>query len=85
MIKHLDGNCHVFIDDRADPDMAIAVAINAKTYRYGICGAMETLLVARTIAPRVLPALAGRLAEAGVEIPWLRGDTSAGGGFGPGQ
>ena len=68
VIKHLDGNCHVFIDDRADPDMAIAVAINAKTYRYGICGAMETLLVARTIAPRVLPALAGRLAEAGVEI-----------------
>ena len=68
VIKHLDGNCHVFIDDRADPDMAIEVAFNAKTYRFGICGAMETLLVARAIAPRVLPPLAGRLADAGVEI-----------------
>ena len=68
IIKHLDGNCHVFIDDRADPDMALTVAVNAKTYRYGICGAMETLLVARGIAPRVLPALAKRLADAGVEI-----------------
>ena len=68
VIKHLDGNCHVFIDDGADPDMAIAVAVNAKTYRYGICGAMETLLVARAIAPRVLPPLAERLTGAGVEI-----------------
>ena len=68
VIKHLDGNCHVFIDEHADPDMAITVAVNAKTYRYGICGAMETLLVERSVAPRVLPALAGRLAEAGVEI-----------------
>ena len=68
VIKHLDGNCHIFVDDRADPDMAVSVAFNAKTYRYGICGAMETLLVARSIAPRVLPALAERLAEAGVEI-----------------
>ena len=68
VIKHLDGNCHVFVDDRADPDMAATVAFNAKTYRYGICGAMETLLVARGIAPRVLPALAKRFADAGVEI-----------------
>ena len=68
VIKHLDGNCHVFIDDRADPDMAATVAFNAKTYRYGICGAMETLLVGRGIAPRVLPALAERFAEAGVEL-----------------
>ena len=68
IIKHLDGNCHVFIDDRADPGMALTVAVNAKTYRYGICGAMETLLVARGIAPRVLPALAERLADAGVEV-----------------
>ena len=68
VIKHLDGNCHVFVDEHADPDMAITVAFNAKTYRYGICGAMETLLVDRAIAPRVLPALAGRLVEAGVEI-----------------
>ena len=68
VIKHLDGNCHVFIDDRADPDMAVTVAFNAKTYRYGICGAMETLLVGRGIAPRVLPVLAERYANAGVEI-----------------
>ena len=68
VIKHLDGNCHVFIDDRADADMAVTVAVNAKTYRYGICGAMETLLVGRAIAPRVLPALAERFAQAGVEV-----------------
>ena len=68
VIKHLDGNCHVFIDEHADLDMAITVAVNAKTYRYGICGAMETLLVDRSVASRVLPALAGRFAEAGVEI-----------------
>ena len=68
VIKHLDGNCHVFIDDSADPDMAVTVAVNAKTYRYGICGAMETLLVGRGIAPRVLPALAERFAQAGVEV-----------------
>ncbi len=68
VIRHLDGNCHVFIDDRADPDMAVAVAFNAKTYRYGICGAMETLLVGRGIASRVLPPLAERFADAGVEL-----------------
>ena len=68
VIKHLDGNCHVFVDDRADPDMAVTVAFNAKTYRYGICGAMETLLVGRGIAPRVLPTLAERFAQAGVEL-----------------
>ena len=68
VIKHLDGNCHVFVDEHADAEMAITVAFNAKTYRYGICGAMETLLVDRAIAPRVLPALAGRLVGAGVEI-----------------
>ena len=68
VIKHLDGNCHVFIDEHADLDMAITVAVNAKTYRYGICGAMETLLVDRSVAPRVLPALGQRFTEAGVEI-----------------
>ena len=68
VIKHLDGNCHVFIDDRADAEMAVTVAVNAKTYRYGICGAMETLLVGREIAPRVLPTLAERFAEIGVEV-----------------
>jgi glutamate-5-semialdehyde dehydrogenase len=68
VIKHLDGNCHVFIDEHADLDMAITVAVNAKTYRYGICGAMETLLVGRGIAPRVLPGLAARFTDAGVEL-----------------
>ena len=52
IIKHLDGICHVFIDERADPDKAIRVAYNAKTQRYGTCCTMETLLVDRAIAPR---------------------------------
>jgi glutamate-5-semialdehyde dehydrogenase len=68
VLKHLDGNCHVYIDDKADPDMARRVAFNAKTYRYGICGAMETLLVAEKIAPAVLPQLAADYRKAGVEL-----------------
>jgi len=68
VIKHLDGICHVYVDDRADPDKAIAVAYNAKTQRYATCCTMETLLVARGIAARVLPELGARLAEAGVEL-----------------
>jgi glutamate-5-semialdehyde dehydrogenase len=60
VIKHLDGICHVYIDDRADPAMAIAIADNAKTQRYGTCNTMETLLVARGIAERVLPEI-GRI------------------------
>ena len=71
MIKHLDGVCHVYIDDRADIDKAIRIADNAKTQRYGVCNAMETLLVNETIAPKVLPRLAKIYAEKGVE---LRGD-----------
>ena len=55
MIKHLDGVCHVYIDDSADPEMAVRIADNAKTQRYGTCNTMETLLVAEAIAPRVLP------------------------------
>ncbi len=55
VIKHLDGVCHVYIDDRADDDKAIAIAVNAKTHRYGVCNAMETLLLHRGIAERVLP------------------------------
>jgi glutamate-5-semialdehyde dehydrogenase len=55
VIKHLDGICHVYIDDSADPAKAVAIADNAKTQRYGTCNTMETLLVARAIAPRVLP------------------------------
>jgi len=60
MIKHLDGVCHVYIDERADIEKAIRIADNAKTQRYGTCNTMETLLVAEGIAPRVLPEI-GRL------------------------
>ena len=55
MIKHLDGVCHVYIDDSADPEMAVRIADNAKTQRYGTCNTMETLLVAEGIASQVLP------------------------------
>ena len=58
MIKHLDGICHVYVDDRADLVKALAVCDNAKTHRYGTCNTMETLLVARGIASEALPALA---------------------------
>ena len=68
VIKHLDGVCHVYIDDRADIDKAVAVAINAKTQRYGTCNTMETLLVAEGIAERVLPLLGRMYREAGVEL-----------------
>ena len=68
VIKHLDGICHVFIDQRADPEKALRVAYNAKTQRYGTCCTMETLLVDRAIAPEVLPPLAERYLEAGVEL-----------------
>jgi glutamate-5-semialdehyde dehydrogenase len=71
MIKHLDGVCHVYIDDQADIDKAVKVAYNAKCQRYGTCNTMETLLVARAIAPRVLPQLGKLYQEQGVE---LRGD-----------
>jgi glutamate-5-semialdehyde dehydrogenase len=62
MLKHLDGVCHVYVDDRADPAMAVRIADNAKTQRYGTCNTMETLLVAEAIAPRVLPEI-GRIFE----------------------
>jgi glutamate-5-semialdehyde dehydrogenase len=74
MIKHLDGNCHVYIDDRADLDKAVRIADNAKTQRYGTCNTMETLLVAERIAPQVLPKLASIYRAKGVE---LRGDDGA--------
>ena len=63
MLKHLDGVCHVYVDDRADPAMAVRIADNAKTQRYGTCNTMETLLVAEAIAPRVLPEI-GRIFRA---------------------
>lgn len=68
MIKHLDGICHVYIDADADVDKAVAIADNAKTQRYGTCNTMETLLVARAIAPRVLPILGGIYRDKGVEL-----------------
>jgi glutamate-5-semialdehyde dehydrogenase len=74
LIKHLDGVCHVFIDEHADVDMAVRIADNAKTQRYSPCNTMETLLVHAAIAPRVLPPLARIYFDKGVE---LRGDASA--------
>ncbi len=68
VIKHLDGICHVYIDDRADPDKAFDVALNAKTQRYGTCNTMETLLVAEGIAESILPRLALAYEEKGVEL-----------------
>ncbi len=68
VIKHLDGVCHVYIDDRADLNKAFAVAYNAKTHRYGTCNTMETLLVAADIAGQALPELGRRYREAGVEL-----------------
>lgn len=68
LIKHLDGNCHVYIDAAADLDKAHDIAVNAKTYRFGVCGAMETLLVHRDVAPKILPRLAQTLTAKGVEL-----------------
>ncbi|MDB9970228.1 glutamate-5-semialdehyde dehydrogenase [Porticoccaceae bacterium] len=68
VIKHLDGNCHVYIDDRADLQKAVAIALNAKTHRYGVCNAMESLLVAESVAGTVLPELAALYAEKKVEL-----------------
>jgi glutamate-5-semialdehyde dehydrogenase len=74
MIKHLDGICHVYIDDKADIEKALKVALNAKCHRYGTCNTMETLLVARAIAAEVLPRLAKLYGAKEVE---LRGDDEA--------
>jgi len=74
VLKHLDGVCHVYIDDRADMGKAIRIADNAKTQRYGTCNTMETLLVHKDIAPQVLPPLAKIYSDKGVE---LRGDAAA--------
>ena len=68
VIKHLHGVCHTYIDDMADLDKAIKVAVNAKTQRYGTCNTMETLLVGKDIAERVLPPLADEYQAAGVEL-----------------
>ena len=68
MIKHLDGNCHVYVDEFADLNKASDIAFNAKTYRYGVCGAMETLLVHQAIAQTLLPKLAEKFVKHGVEL-----------------
>ena len=74
VLKHLDGVCHVYIDEGADIDKAIRIADNAKTQRYGTCNTLETLLVHKEIAPVVLPRLAAIYIDKGVE---LRGDDVA--------
>ncbi len=68
VIKHLDGICHVYIDDEADKKKALDVAFNSKTQRYGTCNTMETLLVADSVASDILPELAKMYVEAGVEL-----------------
>jgi glutamate-5-semialdehyde dehydrogenase len=74
ILKHDKGLCHVYVDEGADVEMAVAVALNSKTQRVSVCNAMETLLVHAGIAPQFLPAVASRLLEAGVE---LRADARA--------
>jgi glutamate-5-semialdehyde dehydrogenase len=74
MIKHLDGVCHVYVDDAADAEMAVRIADNAKTQRYGTCNTMETLLVAEAIAPAVLPRIASIFTDKNVE---MRADAAA--------
>ncbi|MDQ6992260.1 MAG: glutamate-5-semialdehyde dehydrogenase [Mariprofundus sp.] len=68
VIKHLDGICHVYIDASADPAMALAIAVNAKTHRYGVCNAMETLLVHQDAAAECLPSIAQAMIDKGVEL-----------------
>ncbi|OUR67843.1 glutamate-5-semialdehyde dehydrogenase [Bermanella sp. 47_1433_sub80_T6] len=68
VIKHLDGICHVYIDDDADMSKAVNVAINSKTHRYGTCNTMETLLVAQSVADKALPQLARAYGELNVEL-----------------
>lgn len=74
VIGHLEGLCHAYVDSDADPDKAVNVVLNAKMRRTGVCGALETLLVNRSIAAKLLPAIAAPLREAGCE---LRGDAAA--------
>ena len=75
LLKHLDGVCHVYIDDAADPAMAVSIADNAKTQRYGTCNTMETLLVAEGIAAKVLPSIGSIFKKKAVE---MRGDPATG-------
>ena len=68
MIKHLDGNCHVYIDQKADLDMAFRISINSKTQRYGVCNAMETLLVHKKFSKKCLNKILETYTESNVEI-----------------
>lgn len=68
VIKHLDGICHVYLDDKADLEKAINIAVNSKTHRYGVCNAMETLLIAESVASKILLQLAPIYIEKGVEL-----------------
>ncbi len=68
VIKHLDGVCHVYIDDKADLEKALKIAVNAKTHRYGVCNAMENLLIAAPLADKLLPILAKDYLAKGVEL-----------------
>ena len=68
MIQHLDGNCHVYLDNEANAAMAVKIVENAKTQRYGTCNTAESLLVARSRAADLLPAVAAMLLDNGVEI-----------------
>lgn len=68
VIKHYDGNCHVYVDKFADAEMATSIAVNSKTHRPGVCNAAESLLIHRDVAAELLPRIAGALQEAGVEL-----------------
>ena len=68
VLKHYEGLCHVFIDKDADIKKAVDISVNAKTYRYGICGTMETLLISKDVAENVLPKIKSKLDDLGVEI-----------------
>ena len=74
VLKHYQGNCHVYVDARCDLDMAVRIILNAKVQRPGVCNAAETLVVHRAVAPYFLPKAAEALIAAGVE---LRGDPIA--------
>ena len=68
VLKHYEGLCHIFIDKDADIKKAVDISVNAKTYRYGICGTMETLLISEDVAANVLPKIKSKLDDLGVEI-----------------
>jgi glutamate-5-semialdehyde dehydrogenase len=71
VIKHYDGNCHVYVDASADLEMAVKIVVNSKCQRLGVCNTCESLLVHRSVATTILPAIATALTKAGIE---LRGD-----------